>query len=291
MINEQVQASDISWVETRSNLEHVFQQTKIPSLARSVLQVFKPESILSKVLNLTDEVNKNTDNGKKVIDLATSSTEIRIGDAEPIKVRITQEALDDFSKLYGDPYPFIARSLRGYTNLQENDKLIEIFKEKAVEVEPLVFSDSQNAETIMFELLQKVGKATLEMNRKSLRTFYSYAIVPYQFVSSVMTTYAYTTGLNTSKASELIVADLGQTKYFVNPKIDDDYVYVGLKHPTIESLSTGFFGDYQTTIQQARESDYGGLCYYIYNRFGISVNHLHVKENPFLIKFKVSFNV
>ena len=287
-INEMVAASDIASTETRFNIETAFQQLRLPSLARLVFTELDVKSTITKIFNITDRKDEKDPKTEIALKLIHSTLTIP-NKVVPLRTKVTLEALEDFEKMYGDAVPYVAKMLKGVANSRENDDLIEFLKKEAFQDEDLKLSDKLNSETQMFEITNRVQRCVLKMNSRSKRTYHAFAIIPYQFVGSIMTTYAYTTGLNTSKTSELLVADLGIVKYYVNPDPNDTNCYVGLKHPTNESLSSGFFGSYKTFIQQVDEFENGNKQFHVFNRYGMCASPLHTKEDPMLLKFNIGF--
>lgn len=286
-LNERTLSSDISPTETKLDVETVFQQLRLPSLPRLVFKDYEVKSLHTKVFGITDR-DDSSDQYSDIALKSVSNDLIIPYDSQQLRTRITLEAMEDFETMYGDPASHIAKMLKGVCNQRENNDFIKFLKEKAYDDEDLKLSDPLNSETQMFEITNRVQRCVLRMNSKTMRTFYSYAIVPYKFVGSIMTTFAYTTGLNTTKSSELLVADLGIAKYYVNPDPNDEYCYVGLKHPSIDNLSSGFFGSLKPFIQKVDETESGNKVYFIFNRYAMCTSPLHEEENPMILKFKIS---
>lgn len=283
-LNEQVTSADIASYEFWLNVRDHFQQTQIPSLAHSLLANYTMKTPVGKVFNLTDE-DSDKDND---IDLKLIANTVEATSIGPYCVEITQEALQDYTCMYDNPSSAIAESLKGFTNRKESEDVINMFSKHAVEIPALSLSDAKNAETQMFELTQKIQSCILQMNSKHLRTYYGFAVLPYKYASSIMTTYAYTTGKDTADPSELLVAKIGTVSYYVNPKLDDNYVYVGLRHPSNKGLCSGVYGEYQNNITHSINPDTGDVSAFIHRRYGIAMSPLHTKDDPMLLKFKVS---
>lgn len=285
--NESILASDIATMESRFNIDETFQQLKLPSLARVVFREMEVKSVITKIFNIVDKTDGNSEN-EVALKLVYSTLTIPNA-VKPLRTKVTLEALEDFQRMYGDPVPYVAKMLKGISNSRENDDLIKFLKKNAIDDEDLKISDMLNSETQMFEITNRIQQCVLRMNSKSKRTYHAFAIIPYKFAASIMTTYAYTTGLNTVKSNDLLIADLGITKYYVNPDPTDTNCYIGLKHPTNESLSSGYFGSYKTFIQQVDEFETGNKQFHVFNRYDMCMSALHTADDPMLLKFKIGF--
>lgn len=283
-IVEQVTDTDIGSVEFWANVTDRFQQTQIPSLARVLLATYQMRTPIGKVFNLTDD--DSDQDGEATLKLVSSTLEAK--SVEPYKIIISPEALDNYTAMYRDPAQAIANSLRGFTNRKESEDVIQLLKDNAVDDGSLQISDKQNAETIMFEIINKVQQSVLRMNSKRLRTYHCFIVAPYKYVASVMSTFAYQTNTNTANPQDLQVAKFGMSTYYVNPITTDNNVYVGLRHPDNRALCAGVFGDYQSKITTASDNNNGYLHVHIHRRYGMAMSPLHTADDPMLCKFAVS---
>lgn len=283
-LNEQVQSADIATSEFWANVADRYQQTQIPSLARVLLAPYQMETPVAKVFNLTDD---DADKDRDVI-LKLNASTIEAKPIDPFRIIISQEALDNYSAMYRDPAQAIANSLRGFTNRKESEDTIALFKKHASDEGSLTISDKLNSETQMFEIIGKVQQCVMKMNVNRLRTYHCFAVVPWKYIGSIMTTYAYVTGNTTAEASDLQAAKFGMLTYYVNPIKDDDTVYVGLRHPTNRALCAGIYGEYQNTITTAVNPVNGELAVHIHRRYGMAMSPLHTDTDPMLCKFKIS---
>lgn len=281
-VNEQVVSTDIGTTEFWANVVDRFQQTQIPSLARTLLAPYTMKSPIGKAFNLTDD-GDDTDIGLKLV-----STTIEAKNIEPYRISISPEAIDDYSSMYRDPAQALANALRGFTNRKESEDTIALLSANAVDDGTLTISDRLNAETIMFELILKTQQSVLRMNSKHLRTYHCFAVVPYKYVASVMSTFAYQTASVTAAAQDLQAAKFGMITYYVNPVTTDTNVYVGLRHPTNRALCAGIFGDYQSQITTALDNSNGYLRAHIHRRYGMAMSPLHTNDDPMLCKFKIA---
>lgn len=283
-IHEQVQSSDIGSAEFWANVTDRFQQTQIPSLASVLLAPYDMRTPIGKVFNLTD----NDDDADGEVTLKLVSATIEANAIDPYRIVISPEALDNYNSMYRDPAQAIANSLRGFTNRKESEDVIKLLRDNAVDDGSLPISDKQNAETIMFELINKVQQSVLRMNSKRLRTYHCFIVAPYKYVASVMSTFAYQTASNTANPQDLQVAKFGMMTYYVNPVTNDNNVYVGLRHPDNRALCAGVFGNYQSKITTAVDNNNGYLHVHIHRRYGMAMSPLHTADDPMLCKFAVS---
>ena len=286
---------NVATIDSKFPLNDVFQQTDLPSLGRSIFTTVKPNGPFAGIFSLTDS-HHTSDNSGNFNDarprLILKRSNLECFPSKPFSTELSVEAVKDLEAMYGREmaYKYITKMLRGLCNNYENDKTIEFLDQNAVQTNELKITDTQNSETMMFEISQRVQELSLKMNSLTKRTFSSYAVIPYKYAASIMTTFAYTTGNNSTNVDELLVADFALMKYFVNPDITSDTIYVGLRSPEEPFCSSGFFGDYGSQLQTIKDPDTGNDIITIYNRFGLAMNPLHCEHNPLLYKFKITQN-
>ena len=281
-------APNIATTDSKFPLNDVFQQTDLPSLGRSIFVTVKPNGPLAGIFTLTDShfTTDNYDRNKQKLILKRSN--LTSFPSKPIMTELTVEAVHDLEAMYGEntARTYIAKMLRGLCNHYENEKTLEFLENNAVETPALSISDAANAETMMFEITLRVQQLALKMNSKRKRTFSAYAVIPYKYVASIMTTFAYNTAKNTSNTESLLVADFGLMKYYLNPDYESDTAYVGLRSAEDPFCSSGFFGDYGSQLQTIKDPDTANDVIVVYNRFGLTMNPIHSENNPLLCKFK-----
>lgn len=281
-------APNIATTDSKFPLNDVFQQTDLPSLGRSIFVTVKPNGPLAGIFTLTDShfTTENYDRNKQKLILKRSN--LTAFPSKPIMTELTVEAIHDLEAMYGEntARTYIAKMLRGLCNHYENEKTLEFLENNAAETPSISISDSANAETMMFEITLRVQQLALKMNSKRKRTFSAYAVIPYKYVASIMTTFAYNTAKNTSSTESLLVADFGLMKYYLNPDYDSDTAYVGLRSAEDPFCSSAFFGDYGSQLQTIKDPDTANDVIVVYNRFGLTMNPIHSENNPLLCKFK-----
>lgn len=284
-------APNIATTDSKFPLNDVFQQTDSPSLARSIFVTVQPNGPLAGIFTLTDSHYTTDNSGNYNPDkprLLLKRSNLTSFPSKPIMTELTVEAVRDLEAMYGENTArnYIAKMLRGFCNSYENEKTLEFLENNAVETPSLSISDTANAETMMFEITQRVQELALEMNTKTKRTLCAYAVIPYKYVASIMTTFAYNTAKNTSNTNDLLVADFALMKYYVNPDYNSETAYVGLRSPEDPFCSSGFFGDYGSQLQTIKDPDTANDVIVVYNRFGLAMNPNHCENNPMLYKFK-----
>lgn len=284
---------NVATIDSKFPLNDVFQQTDLPSLGRSIFTTVKPNGPFAGIFSLTDSHHTDDNAGNFNAErprLILKRSNLECFPSKPFSTELSVEAVKDLEAMYGreTAYKYITKMLRGLCNNYENDKTIEFLEQNAVQTNELKITDNLNSETMMFEITQRVQELSLKMNSLTKRTFSSYAVIPYKYAASIMTSFAYTTGTNTTNVDELVVADFALMKYFVNPDSTSDTVYVGLRSPDEPFCSSGFFGDYGSQLQTIKDPDTGNDIITIYNRFGLAMNPLHCEHNPLLYKFKIT---
>lgn len=286
MLTERTTSSGVDNVQQadqRFPLSDVYQQTNLPSLGRVLFKELKLAGPSGGIFVLDENPTKSGS-------LALIRGDIECYPSSPIKTEITPEAYQDLIATYGSrpASTHIAKMLRSIANKYENGKLVEFLGKNAVDRGTLTLTDKLNAETRMFEIINKVQTCVLEANSKTSRSFLGFAIVPYEYVSSVMATVAYqSNGRTTAVTNESLAADIGITSYYVNPEPADKTCYVGIRCSS-EHDGSCYFGSYTDTVQKSVSYETGSEVYYIYDRFGFAMNPLHTKENPMLFKFTIA---
>lgn len=285
-INEEVEFGTISANNADPNimsgdknvLGRIFQQCNLSSLPRDIFAFLQMGSSSGGVFAMR---TKNDDTGIEVI-RQNISCEIK----DPIKTSITQEAYHDILNMYGEhAFENIAKMFKAETNAQENQKCLAFLKENAHEETALTLASDAN--TNFYNLNEKISECILKVNYKHIRTFKSWAVVPYKLMAHVLAKSIDVNGAQTGLCS-LHLARIGLTDFYLNPDIDDTNVYVGVNDPETPSKSSAFFGEYVADVTSTLDPVDGSFKFYIFNRFGICVNPLHNSESPMLYKFNVS---
>jgi hypothetical protein len=283
--------ADIANTENSLNeiLLSYYMERGIPSIARDALNI----------TNMVGHTNffftiqpKSDDTGIEIVKRGITAQET------PVKsVSVTLEALQDMFSVHGlDGIKLIANFLRDKANAEENQTFINFLSSNALVKNPLTFTEPQNSELIHFELSKRIQQYVFEMNMKHQRTFEAFAIVPYitcgavsglDYINSIVSDQQHKLD-NTPIISTYRVAREILTDYYINPDINDDYVYVALRSRLNPACSCGIFGAYQESIRTAVAYETAEQKIFLFNRYGIVLNPAHSQNDPMIIKFKLN---
>lgn len=268
---------NVAQTDQNLSIDNIFQQTNIQSLARQVcstVQMLGPSASLFNIIKKTD--------GFKLVrkDLVEVQSEI-------IKTGVTREAIQDLKSQFGKDADNIVGSLfRGISNEIENAKLLDVLRTQGKDYGNLQLTDSLNAELNLFEVTQRVHEIILKMNQIYQRTFDAFAIIPYKPLGGIMGLSQYAGALKKDERG-LFITQIGSTKFYLNPDVNDDYAYVGLKDSDNLSKSSLVFAPYQNQIIDAIDPDSGEVLYFLVNRFALDSSPLHEAGNEMIYKFNV----
>lgn len=268
---------NIAQTEQNLSVDNIFQQTTIQSLARQVCSNVTLKGPSGSLFNI-----KKTSDGFKLVKkdvIEFPSTLLPTG--------VTREAIQDLKSQFGKDIDVVIGTLfRGISNEIENEKLFEVLDVESKDYGDLQLSDSLNAEMNLFEVTQRVHEIILKMNQKFQRTFDAFAIIPYKPLGGIMGLSQYAGALKKEERG-LFITQIGSTKFYLNPDINNDYAYVGLKDEDNLSKSSLVFAPYQNQIIDVIDPDSGEVIYFLVNRFAIESSPLHEVDNEMLYKFKV----
>lgn len=278
-LNETQWAPNIGLTDENLSLNGVYQELKLPSLARSIFTVSDMHGPTAAIFNIT-----GNDHGG----ISLVRSEVEIYDNEPVRTKITQETLQDIETQFGeDGKRSVAVLLRGFANDNENEKTIEFLKTHAVQSSSLTISEPSSPDFTWREISWKVQQCVLEMNKKRIRTYHAFVVLPYKYASAIMSVFADLRNSELANESTLFVGQSGLTKWFINPDQNDNNVYVGLKDEVDAGRGCAVFSPYQNEITDAVDWKTGERVYFIWNRFAITISPLHTNENPLLMRFEV----
>lgn len=275
-INEQTTAGDIAQTDENLNVNGIFQQTEMPSLGREIFSVIPMGGPTAALFNIKTDGDKFELLRKEVAEFTPES----------INTGLTREAAQDMVSQYKMGNEVVGKLLRGLANTQENTKTLEFLESESKSYDDLELSDSSNAEVNLFEITQRVHELILTMNNKTFRTYDAFAVVPATALGGVMALTEYVGGED-DKYSDLLVAKVGRTKFFLNPDPTSSVCYVGLCDQRDPSKSSAVFSPYVSEVVQTTDYDTGEDSYHIFNRFAITASPLHVTDNEMLYKFTV----
>lgn len=268
---------NIAQVDQNLSIDNIFQQTNIQSLTRQVcstVQLMGPSGALFNIIKKPD--------GFKLIrkDLLEVPSQI-------LKTGITREAVQDLMAQFGkDANTIIGTLFRGISNEIENTALLDVLKTQGKDYGNLQLTESTNAEMNLFEITQRVHEIILKMNQQYQRTFDAFAIVPYKPLGGIMGLSQYAGALKKDERG-LFITQIGSTKFYLNPDVNDTSAYVGLKDSDNLSKSSLVFAPYINQIIETVDPDSGEVLYFLVNRFALDSSPLHEVGNEMIYKFNV----
>jgi hypothetical protein len=268
---------NIAQVDQNLSVDNIFQQTNIQSLARQVcstVQLTGPSGSLFNIIKKPD--------GFKLIrkDLLEVPSQI-------LKTGITREAIQDLMSQFGkDANTIIGTLFRGISNEIENDALLDVLKTQGKDYGNLQLTESTNAEMNLFEITQRVHEIILKMNQQYQRTFDAFAIIPYKPLGGIMGLSQYAGAVKKDERG-LFITQIGSTKFYLNPDVNDTSAYVGLKDSDNLSKSSLVFAPYINQIMETVDPDSGEVLYFLVNRFALDSSPLHEVGNEMIYKFNI----
>ena len=272
-LNESVTSADIA--QTDEIISSIIEQKQLDSLAYQICDVQTIHGPTGAQFSLQY-------NDGKVILLRNN---VQVEDDAVQNTGFTLETIQDIQSQYGkNAIDFIGKTFSAISSTEENKKLISKIQALAVGDDTITLSAPNNAETMVFEISQKVSEEVMAMNSKTYRTMDSFVILPIKGAASFLAVGSYFN--DTNNASGLFVGKKGRTQYYVNPILGDDNVYIGLngKLPGNSSL---IFSPYQHTLITAQDPDTGNTNVFNVNRYAITENSLSTAGNEMLRKFSL----
>ena len=268
---------NIAQTDQNLSIDNIFQATTLPSLAREICST----AILTGPSGALFNIVK-----KSATDIKLIRKEVEVFPSEILKTNITREAIQDLRSQFSKEADLIVGTLfRGLSNDAENSRLLEVLRTDSKDYGDLQLSDSLNAGTNSFEILQRVQEIVLLMNQKHFISYNAFCVLPSKILGGIMGLEGFLRSED-KDSSGLFVTQIGKTKFYLNPDSTDEYAYVGLKDDNL-SRSSIVFCPYQNQILDAVSPDNGDIHYFLVNRFAISSSALHRIDEEMLYKFKV----
>ena len=209
---------------------------------------------------------------------------------EPQKVEgqtnITLETLDDLKALTGSIELF-ENWLKNASRNKVDLKYIEFLQANAKPVSDLSLTEEErkNAETHSFCLAQKVNEHVADMNKDKNRCLKAFCILPAkEAAQSLAFANSYNSLDGKLTTGENYIGIFNNIKYFINPNMEDENVYVGLLS---ESYGSVIYSPYNVILATAMNSDKNEVTYFTISRFGLTLNPQSTDEIPLLVKFKI----
>lgn len=272
-------APEIATTDENLSVDAMFQQAALPSLGRQIFSVIPMSGPTAALFNIRKKDGSN--------DFELIRNEVEVFPSQSISTGLTQEVVQDIRAQYGrEANQIIGTLLRGLANEQENARTLAFLEANALASPALNLSDSLSAETNVFEISQRVHELVLKANVLNQRTYESFAVLPYVPAAALAALNSYVGGMDKDERG-LFIAEVGNTKFFMNPDATSTTAYVGLKDTKNPSKSSAVFSPYASSITEAQNPDTGAMNYFIFNRFAITASPLHVTGNEMLFKFNI----
>lgn len=278
-IQEATASIDIAGKDENLSADQMFQESNVESLARQICAVVPIHGPTGALFNIRKKPQTN--------DFELIRSEVEVLTSVPVNTGISQEAIQDMKNTFGKDYSqVIGKMFRGIANGIENNALFTFLDANSKDYGSLTLSDSKNAEVNLFEITQRVHEIILKMNRKSYRTYDSFAIIPAVPLAGIMGLRGYA-GASLHEQRGLFIAQLGQTKFYLNPDPDSVTGYIGCKDEENPSQSSITFSPYQSSIIPVQNPDTGNVGNFLINRFAITKSPLDILNDEMLYKFDI----
>ena len=200
---------------------------------------------------------------------------------------MTKEAFDDINAMFKGKRAttLIKNILKGASDEKENTRLMTMIAANATASTGVTITNSDNAETLVYHIQQKVGELIVKINENSHKTLSGYAISP-QKAAGAFLGWGWTENL--SKDGSLHIGVKGKVKYFINPDKTATDVYVGIIDKNAIGKSSLIFSPYQYILNKAINSDDGSTKVFMINRYALTKNPLS-DVSPMIYKFTPTY--
>jgi len=280
-INESALAPNIADTDENVVLNQIYMKLSLPSLGRRIFGFTKIHGPTGGVFAIK---SKDTGDGLELL-----RNNITVNDDVSNSISISQEAFDDWVNMFGeDVKERIVTYMGRYANIDENDYCIEFLKNNSKLSTALTLSNPADPDVVWKEIAYKATQLVLEANMSGRITFNSYLVVPYKYAASIIAMYPKMISQNEPVLDDMYVGNVAGMAIYINPDVEDDNVYVGLRDDEIGRCSAIFTSYYDKIIGPVADVKTGNHKYFIFKRFAITANPLHTDTTPMMFKFKVN---
>lgn len=272
-INESTTSSDITSFASQVGI--LIKEKFKTSLPYELCDVQPLNTPTGNIFILTKE-NESGTKWKFVVKKATVTSE-----SKSASTGFTQETWQDLQAMFGeDANDVCANLLSKVSGSVETSDFLTFIGTNAKSLPALVASSYEH-------IFTEIGKAISKINQKTFRTMEAWAIVPSAVSGNYLADPNYFLSDALDTTSQYLMYKFGKTKIYINPDATDTNVYVGVngKEPGTSSV---VFSPYQYTVSPAIDPDSGQNNLFVFNRFAITMNPLHVTDNEMLYKFAVT---
>ena len=275
-------APNIADTDENVVLNQIYMKLSLPSLGR---QLFGFTHIHGPTGGVFAIKTKDTGDG---VELLRNNITVN-DDVSNNSISISQEAFDDWVNTYGeDVKERIVTHMKRYSNIDENKYCIEFLKNHSKQVSALTLSTPLDPEITWKEIAYKATQLVLEANMTGRITFNSYILLPYKYASAIMTMYPMMIRQDEPTMDDMFAGSICGMGIHINPDVEDDNIYVGLRDDDIGRCSAIFTSYYDKVIGPVVDVKTGNHKYFIFKRFAITANPLHTDTTPMMFKFKVN---
>ena len=200
---------------------------------------------------------------------------------------MTKEAFDDINAMFKGKraVTLIKNILKGASDEKENTRIINLISSLATASAGIIISSSDNAETTVYHIQQKVGELIVKINENSHKTLNGYAILP-QKAAGAFLGWGWTD--KETKDGSLSLGQKGKVRYFINPDKTATDVYVGVVDKLAVGKSSLVFSPYQYILNKAINPEDGSSKVFMINRYAITENPLS-DVSPMIYKFTPTY--
>ena len=280
-INEASSAPNIDGTDENVVLNQIYMKLSLPSLGRSIFGFTKIHGPSAGVFAIKA---KDTGDGIELL-----RNNITVTDVASNSISISQEAFDDWVNTYGeDVKERIVTHMSRYANINENDYCIKFLKNNSKLSTTLTLTNPLDPDMVWMEIAYEATQLVLEANMSGCITFNSYLVVPYKYAASIIAMYPKMINQNIHVLDNMYAGNVAGMAIYINPDVEDDNVYVGLRDDEIGRCSAIFSSYYDKIVGPVADVKTGNHKYFIFKRFAITANPLHTDTTPMMFKFKVN---
>lgn len=220
--------------------------------------------------------------------LILTSDNVIVQDDDLEKTGITLEAMQDMYNTFGkSASKFLAKAFAGISAQNENNTLLSTLSTLSTAVSDLTLTTSSNAESMTFEIEQKVSELIININGSSYKSLDGFVVVPKKGAAAVMNILNSVVSQfnNNGNSGGLYLGNSGRTKYYLNPDLTSTECYVGI-NSEIPGMSSLIISPYQHSIIGVKSPDTGNINMFNVNRYAITESAMS-KQEKMLYKFNI----
>ena len=196
----------------------------------------------------------------------------------------TMEALQDLEKTFGKSMVgFVSRCMAGVSAKKENAKVLQKIAAWAAPSPDLTLLNRENAETVLFQVQQRVSELILDINSASFKSLDAFVVLPKVAAASLLA--MGNRLIDNTTESGLYMGANSRVKFYMNPDLTSIDCYVGIKS-NMPGQSSVIASPYQHSLLKATNPETGEERIFNVNRYAITESALSAHEKM-LYKFKI----